>query len=247
MKELELIKNWRETFSLPVRTNKQLASLDEQTLACNLITEEYNEFISAHLNDNDKITINKTELVDSLGDLLFVIYQAYTVNGLNIHEIVENHIYKNNKFKFKDLIEFFSNNKVTSKEYENLLSYINTHIEKYIEFIENNHFDIEKLENILYDILIDIYILFIYFKLDIEKIIEIIYKSNMSKLCNTEQEAIDSINKYEEQNIEAYYEKISDNQYIIKRGLDNKVLKGINFFKPDFNEIIGDELIIYIE
>ena len=56
--------------------------------------------------------------------------------------------------------------------------------------------------------------------------------SNMSKFCDTIEEAIRSVQQYEASGVHVYYE-FNDkyNKYVIKR-VDKKVLKGINFFKP---------------
>jgi predicted HAD superfamily Cof-like phosphohydrolase len=73
--------------------------------------------------------------------------------------------------------------------------------------------------------------------LDPEMLIDRVYKSNMSKLCHTEDEAQDSIDAYREKGIDTYYNYLSDGKYIIKRTSDDKVLKGINFFEPDWTDL----------
>lgn len=72
--------------------------------------------------------------------------------------------------------------------------------------------------------------------LDPEMLIDRVYRSNMSKLCHTEQEAVDSVKAYTDKEISTYYTQ-SDGKYIIKRTVDNKVLKGINFFEPDWSDL----------
>jgi predicted HAD superfamily Cof-like phosphohydrolase len=73
--------------------------------------------------------------------------------------------------------------------------------------------------------------------LDPEMLIDRVYKSNMSKLCHTEQEAVDSVKAYTEKEISTYYTQLPDGKFIIKRTVDNKVLKGINFFEPDWSDL----------
>ena len=73
--------------------------------------------------------------------------------------------------------------------------------------------------------------------LDPEMLIDRVYTSNMSKLCLTEQEAVDSVKAYTDKGIETYYTQLPDGKFIIKRTIDNKVLKGINFFEPDWSEL----------
>ncbi len=73
--------------------------------------------------------------------------------------------------------------------------------------------------------------------LDPEMLIDRVYKSNMSKLCHTEQEAVDSVKAYTDKEISTYYTQLPDGKFIIKRTVDNKVLKGINFFEPDWSDL----------
>lgn len=73
--------------------------------------------------------------------------------------------------------------------------------------------------------------------LDPEMLIDRVYRSNMSKLCHTEQEAVDSVKAYTDKEISTYYTQLPDGKYIIKRTVDNKVLKGINFFEPDWSDL----------
>lgn len=73
--------------------------------------------------------------------------------------------------------------------------------------------------------------------LDPEMLIDRVYTSNMSKLCLTEQEAVNSVKAYTDKEISTYYTQLPDGKFIIKRTVDNKVLKGINFFEPDWDDL----------
>ena len=73
--------------------------------------------------------------------------------------------------------------------------------------------------------------------LDPEMLIDRVYTSNMSKLCNNLTEAEASVNVYLLKGIETYYTQLPDGKYIIKRSSDNKVLKGINFFEPNWEDL----------
>ncbi len=67
-----------------------------------------------------------------------------------------------------------------------------------------------------------------------------IHNSNMSKACNSEQEAIDTVKFYNEKDgTDAYY--ISDNnKWLVYRKLDNKVLKSINYTSASLEKIINE-------
>jgi hypothetical protein len=59
--------------------------------------------------------------------------------------------------------------------------------------------------------------------------------SNMSKICKTEEEAIETVKvRSEQQGRPCHYEKVED-RYVVYRD-DMKVMKSINYFKPDLNQ-----------
>ena len=69
--------------------------------------------------------------------------------------------------------------------------------------------------------------------------------SNMSKACTSEEEAILTVSKRAEEQGEAcYYEKITEGRYIVYRKRDKKVMKSINYFRPDLSKFFTEEDII---
>ena len=65
--------------------------------------------------------------------------------------------------------------------------------------------------------------------------IQSIYKSNMSKLDDSLEDAILTKSEYEKKGVQTYYEKTKNNKYVTKRTLDDKILKSHKFVKPNFN------------
>lgn len=60
--------------------------------------------------------------------------------------------------------------------------------------------------------------------------------SNMSKACKTEEEAIKTAEvRSLEQKTACHYERVGD-YYIVYRTRDRKVMKSINYFKPDLKK-----------
>ena len=60
--------------------------------------------------------------------------------------------------------------------------------------------------------------------------------SNLSKACTSEQEAQDTVRvRSAEQKEECHYEKVK-NYYIVYRTRDKKVMKNINYFRPDLSK-----------
>ena len=65
--------------------------------------------------------------------------------------------------------------------------------------------------------------------------------SNMSKACDTEEDAIETMKVRSRQyNTDCHYEKIGD-KYIVYRSYDRKVMKNIKYFKPDLNKFFTTE------
>ena len=62
--------------------------------------------------------------------------------------------------------------------------------------------------------------------------------SNMSKACKTEEEAIATVAKRsEEQGEPCHYEKVGE-YFIVYRTRDRKVMKNINYFRPDLSKFL---------
>jgi hypothetical protein len=60
--------------------------------------------------------------------------------------------------------------------------------------------------------------------------------SNLSKACRTEKEAQKTVEvRSQEQSEPCHYEQVSD-KYVVYRSRDKKVMKSINYFKPDLKQ-----------
>ena len=60
--------------------------------------------------------------------------------------------------------------------------------------------------------------------------------SNLSKICKTEEEALETVRvRTIGQGERCHFEKVGDN-YIVYRSRDMKVMKSINYFKPDLKK-----------
>jgi predicted HAD superfamily Cof-like phosphohydrolase len=65
--------------------------------------------------------------------------------------------------------------------------------------------------------------------------------SNLSKACKTEDEAKATvIQRSSEQGEECHYEKVGE-YYIVYRTRDRKVMKNINYFRPDLRQFFTEE------
>ena len=60
----------------------------------------------------------------------------------------------------------------------------------------------------------------------------------MSKACTSEEEAQESVRvRAEEQKEACHYEKVGD-YYIVYRTRDRKVMKNINYFRPNLKQFL---------
>lgn len=64
-----------------------------------------------------------------------------------------------------------------------------------------------------------------------------VHASNMSKFCNTEQEAVESVISYKEQGIDVYSKQVGD-KWVIYRLSDNKVLKSKYYHRVDLTDLV---------
>jgi len=65
--------------------------------------------------------------------------------------------------------------------------------------------------------------------------------SNLSKSCSTEKEAMETVTiRSKEQNESCYYEKVDD-KYIVYRKSDKKVVKSINYFRPNLKQFFKND------
>ena len=65
--------------------------------------------------------------------------------------------------------------------------------------------------------------------------------SNMSKACQTEEEAVQTVSQRSEEQGEAcHFEKVADGRYIVYRTRDRKVMKSINYFRPNLKKFFND-------
>ena len=64
----------------------------------------------------------------------------------------------------------------------------------------------------------------------------------MSKACKTEEEAILTVSQRSKEQGEAcHFEKLEEGRYIVYRTRDKKVMKNVNYFRPDLSQFFSDD------
>ncbi len=64
--------------------------------------------------------------------------------------------------------------------------------------------------------------------------------SNMSKICNTIAEAEETVKVRSKQQGEPCHYEESNGKYVVYRTSDNKVMKSINYFRPDLSQFFTE-------
>jgi hypothetical protein len=65
--------------------------------------------------------------------------------------------------------------------------------------------------------------------------------SNMSKICKTEEEAIETVKVRSEQQGEPCHFEKTNGGYVVYRSSDMKVMKSVNYFRPDLSKFFTED------
>lgn len=210
-------------------TKEVMDDVENNKLRISLITEEFKE------TDDARIQKDLIEFRDGCADQLYVLYGFGDSFGINIDFEMGNKI-KNKYFDNKEFLKLFTKKyDAFTKEVledEKFVNPIFENLNLKIKLLElcvrekNCELTIDKICEIIYMI----YKISVHFGIKIHNDFNIVHDSNMSKICKTEEEAIQTVDKYksDERYPEPYYEK-NNYGYIVKNKTTGKVLKSINY------------------
>jgi predicted HAD superfamily Cof-like phosphohydrolase len=69
-----------------------------------------------------------------------------------------------------------------------------------------------------------------------------VQKSNMSKACSTKKEAMDTVSlRSKEQGEACHFTEVAKGRFVVYRTRDKKVMKSINYFRPDLTQFFTTE------
>lgn len=199
-----------------------------------LITEEVEELCEA-IKNKDII-----ETIDALIDILYVGYGAYA--ALNIDADVElntkvanelcERIY--NEYK-DDTYNIFSDMTIVKFQQKALVISKN---ELQDTVIEKN---INKFLEALKELMANTYRALMTFRINTNKAFQIVHDSNMSKLCVSEAESIETVASYKSDkryDSPAYRESKAKGKWIVYNKSTSKILKSINYTPANFSELL---------
>ena len=69
-----------------------------------------------------------------------------------------------------------------------------------------------------------------------------VQESNMSKACETEEEAIQTVSQRSKEQGEAcHFERVAEGRYIVYRSRDRKVMKSTKYFRPNLKQFFTED------
>jgi predicted HAD superfamily Cof-like phosphohydrolase len=218
----QMVREFHEIFSHPVHTTLQLETLRTNMklvdFRLSLIKEEIDEFTVAVANDD------MIEAADALADTLYFVFGACHVFGItDVCQIREK------KFAIRKPLSEVG--LMTSMEllmtYEFLRDVLHSQSDDNLTEIINS------FTNIIYEAANDLHI-------DMNGVFAEVHRSNLTKVCTTEREAIDTVKWYLTNDTRyptpAY--KRSGSYYMVFEQSTSKVLKSISFTLPNLAPFI---------
>ncbi len=228
-------------------------------LRLKLIKEEIEE-----LGDAFKI-YDIVEIIDALSDILYVVYGMCAAFGISIDEYYRNYIANSlseddreqlsdnltnfqltklitnipdNNYILKDFVDNCKN-----KDYYNLLKNNLSDILKNYEHIEDacNNRDFEVIIQHLLLLIEDTYTFGLLINVNLDESFAIVHDSNMTKICDNEDLAIETVNWYKSNNTkyDSPIYKQTEYGYIILNESTGKILKSIKYTPANFRSLLN--------
>lgn len=257
------VKTFNQVFGHPAPNSIKLDILTNEPkvveLRNALIKEEISELRDAYNN------LDIIEVIDALSDILYVAYGLLVVYGLDGDQLYSDYMkkrYKNNVPDTFDLLSNFAKTRdynkntlilcspktfVSSLEdnsvkqlLDTLLNDLDKNMDNLLLYSSEANFDkvTEHTINIIYMTYYIGYIL----DIDLDESVRLVHESNMSKICDTEELAIDTIKWYLENepryDTPSYRRGYGGNGYVIYNKSTGKILKNKNYFKVDLSKFL---------
>tara|TARA_Y100000590_G_scaffold39811_1_gene42482 strand:+ start:270 stop:1031 length:762 start_codon:yes stop_codon:yes gene_type:complete len=220
---------------------------DISKLRFDLIKEELTELNDAY-NNKDFI-----EFIDALTDIIYVTYGAAVTFGIDLNKEFRKYIKYNgsavdishfqmiNRYRPLNIKKNIFENKELSSDLSFQMNMCFLVLESLrIAFIDNK--DLDSLPEFICDINYKIFNICILLGIDLDKSFDIVHKSNMSKLCDSEEVAIKTVENYRENDDRydspIYMPSALNTHFIVKNESTGKVLKSINYTPANFQSML---------
>jgi len=220
-------------------------------LKYNLINEEINELIDAYTN-NDVI-----EIIDALSDIKYVLYGMACAFGINMNTTFRHYLsvfVKDIKLETNisnfDLVYSYHNHNNNINDYNNnitipefkesldslikIISFINDELK-----LVTDDCNIDKIRINVCKLLYHVNMFGSIIGINLDKSFDIVHKSNMTKVCDSEQLAKDTVNWYlnNDKRYKTPSYKKNSFGYIVFNKDSGKILKSINYIPANFSSL----------
>lgn len=220
-----MVKEFHHYFGHPIRNviYEEMFNDDNSTIAnrSEFIRSEYDEFLEAQRDDD------MVEMADALCDLAYFVFGSYLCFGI----------------EFKTNINFDDVNVIQPVNNDDL-EYNLVQIEEHIANLENGknlpyNIALAALENNLEKLLEITYTTGYGMGFDMNVLFSEVHRSNMTKLCTTEEDAIVSVQKYKD---EGKYDspnyRVYGKYFVVYNESNGKILKSHIWEEPQLHKFI---------
>lgn len=245
MSHFELVGEFHRVFDYPVRKTPYLDVFDkDQKLLSSRVAflrEERDEFLE-HFE-----TKNIPELADALCDLLYFAYGTGQCLGIDIDRLLEENNITTVRLDFSPDDKVLDENKKDfSINCDAIIKKLDT-VSSFIDMFEKScsERNFTGMEENLLDIIQKTYDLGYFMYFDMDPMFREVHRSNMTKVCLTEEDAMESLNKYKESGI--YKQpviRIKEPYFMVYDDHLNKILKSFKWEVPDLQKLIKYQITI---
>lgn len=232
----DMVREFHEYFGHPIRTEiyQQMFEEEDKTIEtrCSFIREEYDEFIEAQ-EANDVV-----EMADALCDLAYFVYGSFLCFGIEFNtELLSEFYDKYDKYNINNVDNNININ--INKEINKNMESIEQNITLLEELDEPYNVALHRLEDGLKLILDLTYKTGYLMGFDMNVLFDEVHKSNMTKLCITEEDAIMTVEKYKEKgDYDSPCYRYKDPYYVVYNESTGKILKSYKWETPQLESLI---------
>lgn len=239
MSHFELVGEFHRVFDYPVRTELfvDVFVKDPKLLRSRIafLREERDEFLQ-YYNSEPK---NIVELADALCDLLYFAFGTGQCIGIDLDAEVRSLSY----VMVRDLQITQDPHVVSSAEIMNRLSTITCYIDAFERACESRSFD--TMIMCLISVIDKTYDLGYYMGFDMDPMFREVHRSNMTKVCTTERDALESVQRYKMQGIyKLPVVRVKEPYFLVYDDHLNKILKSFYWDAPNLQQFIKTRIVI---
>lgn len=225
----DMVKQFHFMFDHPIAETKLETIPDKlKDFRYKLIKEEFDEFTEAFKEKDFG------EMADALCDMSYVVNGAGICFGIDLFEELENYefdISTPKDFSNKVYLMMFRDN---DKELIQMITSLKKSVDSYLQTT-----NIDDITKCLCTILNETYKFGYYMGFDMDSMFKEVHASNMTKLCKTEEEAIESVEKYE---LDGRYEEPSykekNGYFVVYDAKTSKILKNHKWRMPNLKQFM---------